>query len=50
MKMSKKIIAFGNVKIEKLKFHHRKNLILLEDGDIDNTLISSMTSSGEKEL
>ena len=36
--MSKEIIAFGNIEWEKSKFHHRKNLILLEDIDTDNIL------------
>ena len=38
--MSKEIITFGSVKLE--------NLILLDDVDIDNILISSLVSSGEK--
>ena len=46
--MSKEVIAFDNIKIEKRKFRNRKNLILLEDVDIENILISSMVSSGEK--
>ena len=41
--MCKEIIAFGNNDIEKRKFHHHKNLILLEGVNIDN-----MVSSGEK--
>ena len=32
----------------KNKFHHRKNLILLEHVDTDKTLVSSMDSLGEK--
>ena len=36
--MSKIIIAFSNIEIEKRKFHHCKNLILLEGLDIDNVL------------
>ena len=46
--MSKEIIGFGNIEIEKYKFPHRKNLILLEDGDIGSTYVSSVVSSGEK--
>ena len=46
--MSKEIIAFVNIEIEKRKFHHCKLLILLGDGDIDNILISSIASSGGK--
>ena len=46
--MNKEVISFGNIEIEKLKFHHPKNLILLQDVDIDNIQMSSMISSGEK--
>ena len=45
-KINKEIIAFGKIEVEKFKFHHRQNLILLEGVDIDNILISSMVSSG----
>ena len=45
--MGKEII-FGNTEIEKRKFHHCKNIILLEDLDIDKIRVSSMASSGEK--
>ena len=37
-----------NVEIEKRKFYYRKNLILLEDGDIKEIQVSSMAYSGEK--
>ena len=47
-KTSKEIISFGNPEIEKHILHHSKNLILLEDVDIDNILIYSMISSSEK--
>ena len=43
--MSKEIIACGSIEIERCKLHYHKNLILLEDVDINNTLISSMFSS-----
>ena len=43
-----KIIAFDNIKTKQSKFHNRRNLILLEDLDIGNILISGMSSSGEK--
>ena len=43
-----KEIMFGNTEIEKRKFHHCKNIILLEDLDIDKIQVSSMASSGEK--
>ena len=46
--LSKEIIAFVNIEIEKRKFYYCKHLILIGDVDIDNILISSMVSSGEK--
>ena len=42
--MVKEIITFGYIEIEKRKFHHRKNLILLQYVDIDNRHVSSMVS------
>ena len=39
---------FGNIEIKKLKFHHHKNLTLLEDVDINNIQVCSMVSSDEK--
>ena len=45
--MSKEIIANGDIETEKHKSYHCKNLILLEDVDID-ILVSSMISSNEK--
>ena len=35
-KISKEIISFGDIETKKRKFHHRKNVILSEDVDIDN--------------
>ena len=46
--MNKEIITFGDIEIEKRKFHHRKNLILLEYVDIDSMLTSSLVFYGEK--
>ena len=43
--MSKEIIAFGNIEIEKGEFHCRKNIVSLEEVDIDNIQHSL---SGEK--
>ena len=40
-KINKEIVAFGNIEIGKRKLHHPKNVILLEDVDIDSILISS---------
>ena len=44
------MIAFGNIKIEEPNFHHCKNLILLEDVDMDNLLtpVWFVISSNEK--
>ena len=39
---------FDNIEIEKLKFHHGKNLILLKDLDNNNKEVSSIVSSGKK--
>ena len=44
--MDKEIITFGEV--GKRKFHHRKNLILLEYVDIENIKACSIVFSGEK--
>ena len=44
--MNKEIVAFGDNKIEKSKFHHCKKLI--DDVDIDNILISNNISSCRK--
>ena len=44
----RKLIVFGNIEIKKLKFHHHKNLTLLEDVDINNIQVCSMVSSDEK--
>ena len=46
--MDKEIIKFGDIEIEKHKFHCYENLIFLEDVDINNVLISNKISSGEK--
>ena len=45
--IDKEIINFGDNEIEKLKFHHYKNQILLE---YINIQISSMDSFGEKKI
>ena len=46
--MSKEIIVFGDIEIEKGEFHNHKNLILLEHVDTDNMHVSSIASSIEK--
>ena len=47
MKMDKEILAFGNIEIEKKKYHH-KSPILGADLDIDKVLVSNKISLGEK--
>ena len=46
--MSKEVLTFGDIEIEKNKFYHHKNPILLKDVDIEKVLVSSKISSGEK--
>ena len=48
--MSKKILTFGDVEIEKKKFHRHKTPIFLEDVDVDikKLLVSNNITSGEK--
>ena len=46
--MSKEIIMFGNNEVGKHRFHHRKNLVFLEDVLIKNLQVSSMVSSVKK--
>lgn len=46
--MSKELTVFGNTEIAKPKSHHRKNLILPEDLDIDKILRSNRVSSSKK--
>ena len=43
-------MMFDNIEIEKLKFHQCKNLILLKDLDNDNKEVSSIVSSGKKNI
>ena len=46
--MDKGIKTFGNTGIEKQKFPHYKNPIFLKNVNIDNILVSSKTSSRQK--
>ena len=39
--MDKEIIIFRDTEIEKYKFHHHKNAILIDDVNIDKILITS---------
>ena len=38
--MDKEIIAFRDIGVEKRKFNHRKNLILMEDKDLSSMDVS----------
>ena len=40
IKMSKEIIAFGDIEIEKLKFHFSKYPIILKNVDVGKIMIS----------
>ena len=42
------ILTFKNIAIERRKFHHLKNQILLEDVDADKIQVSSLTFFGEE--
>ena len=45
--MGKEFLTFGDIEIEKNKFYHHKNPILLKDVDTEKVLVSN-SSSGEK--
>ena len=42
--MNKEFLIFGNIEIDKCKFHYPKNPIWIDDVDIDRILISSKVS------
>ena len=46
--MSKKVLTFDNIEIEKNKFYHHKTPIFLGDVDIEKKLVSNNVSFGEK--
>ena len=46
--MGKEIKTFGDIEVEKHKFHHRKNLVSLKDVDIKKIQAPSMVSFGKK--
>ena len=48
--MSKEILTFDDIKIEKNKFHHHKSRVPLRDVDIEKVLVSNKISSGQKKL
>ena len=45
--MSKEILQYGGIEIGKSKFHHCKNLILLQGVNITKLHVSSMVSSSK---
>ena len=45
--MNKEIITFDDIEVEKHKFRHRKNLILLEDVYTEKVQVSKMIFSGK---
>ena len=48
--MSKEILMFGNIEIEKNKFYCNKAPVFLKDVDIEKLLVSKKISFGEKKL
>ena len=46
--MGKEILMFGDIKIDKYKFHHNKTPIFLKDVDIEKVLVSNKVYFGEK--
>ena len=48
IKMANEIKTTGDIGIEKHKFHRHRSPIFIEDVDIDDKLVSSNISSGEK--
>ena len=50
MKMSKEILTFGDIEIEKSKFYRHKTPIFLKDVDIEKVLVSNKISFGELQV
>ena len=48
--MSKEILTFGNIEIEKNKFYRNKIPVHLRDVDIEKVLVSKKISFGEKAI
>ena len=48
IKMDKKVIKFGDIEIEKQKFHQHKNLMLINNIDINKTVVFDKISFGKK--
>ena len=43
-----KIIKFGDIKIQKQKYHQHKELISIKNLDINKIVVSNKVSSGKK--
>ena len=50
VKMEKAVTKFGEIKIQKPKFHQRKRPISIANIDIDKILVSNKVSFGKKEF
>ena len=48
--MSKEILTFDDIEIEKNKFYHHKSPIPLTDADIEKVLVSNKISFDEKTI
>ena len=48
--MNKKIIRFDDTEIEKHKFHQHKSSFLIDNIDINNTVVSNKVSFGKKDF
>ena len=46
--MEKTIIKFGDIEIQKQKFHQQKGLISIKNIDIDKILVSNKVPFGKK--
>ena len=46
--MGQEIITFGDIKVEKQKFHQRKNLVLVYDVNIGRIVVSKKFPFGKK--
>ena len=48
--MSKEILTFGDIEIEKNKFYHYRSVVPLGDVDTEKVLVSNNISFGQKKL
>ena len=46
--MGKEIITFGNIEVEKHKFHQHQSPILIGEVDINKIIVSNKVSFGKK--